>query len=443
MNKIHFKVAILLFVVVRAKPIRHQNNIVNSHSLECQHAIDHTDITIFLSISPLADRQENNVIWERKIEINWSHGQTEDDDKIFLLPYYPESCSLDNPVLEITPGLLIKDWIRTNISFPRYERVNNDSNSICKDFWVAYVRNNVIMATDCIKVNPSWMSKSSSIIGPQKIRDILIPGTHDSGAYSFIDSALQITTKYATTQEENIFNQLYFGIRYLDIRIQHLPNTTELFWTHHGPITYRPVKLDIQQVKDFLDISKDIVIFDIHGITINTDKYPEANEELKAFLKEEFNGYMLPRNLTWEATFNDLWLYRDEQRMADKGGVIVTYNNDYLGDDSMLWEAVNHKWGNTNQVDDLKIFLDAVMEQSSQGLFNYAWSAMSQLTPTTVDIIGDTLNGLRGAADLVNRNVNRWLHDEWLESANIVAMDFFLGSNVVDICIFGNKIRHG
>ena len=66
------------------------------------------------------------------------------------------------------------------------------------------------------------MSKSSSIIGPQKIRDILIPGTHDSGAYSFIDSALQITTKYATTQEENIFNQLYFGIRYLDIRIQHL-----------------------------------------------------------------------------------------------------------------------------------------------------------------------------------------------------------------------------
>ena len=144
-------------------------------------------------------------------------------------------------------------------------------------------------------------------------------------------------------------------------------NTTELFWTHHGPITYRPVKLDIQQVKDFLDISKDIVIFDIHGITINTDKYPEANEELKAFLKEEFNGYMLPRNLTWEATFNDLWLYRDEQRMADKGGVIVTYNNDYLGDDSMLWEAVNHKWGNTNQVDDLKIFLDAVMEQSSQG----------------------------------------------------------------------------
>lgn len=37
-----------------------------------------------------------------------------------------------------------------------------------------------------------------------------------------------------------------------------------------------------------------------------------------------------------------------------------------------------------------------------------AWSAMAELTPTSLDVILDRMGGLRRMADLVNRNVTAW-----------------------------------
>ena len=81
----------------------------------------------------------------------------------------------------------------------------------------------------------------------------------------------------------------------------------------------------------------------------------------------------------------------------------MTYNDTNQVGAPYFWPAVRHQWGNVNTVEDLESYLSGVMENATQGQLEFAWSAMSELTPNTVDVMTDRLDGLRNAADLVNR----------------------------------------
>lgn len=66
---------------------------------------------------------------------------------------------------------------------------------------------------------------------------------------------------------------------------------------------------------------------------------------------------------------------------------------------------------------------------------------MAELTPTSLDFF--TNNTLRGMAQSVNHNLGIWFNDRknWTRNANIVATDFFLGNNLIDIAIRENLLR--
>lgn len=69
-------------------------------------------------------------------------------------------------------------------------------------------------------------------------------------------------------------------------------------------------------------------------------------------------------------------------------------------------------------------------------------SAMAQTTPTVLDIL--FLRGsLRQNADAVNRNVTARLVSRWRQHANIIASDFFLANDVVDVSIALSVERAG
>lgn len=63
------------------------------------------------------------------------------------------------------------------------------------------------------------------------------------------------------------------------------------------------------------------------------------------------------------------------------------------------------------------------------------WALMAELTPQAIDILLMT-NNLRKLADDVNREVTKWVRDEWnLLKVNIVATDFFLGNDLINVAI--------
>lgn len=63
---------------------------------------------------------------------------------------------------------------------------------------------------------------------------------------------------------------------------------------------------------------------------------------------------------------------------------------------------------------------------------------MAELTPTTWDVLTDALHGLRNLADKTNRQVSRWYIEEWGPQANIVAVDFVRGTNLMETSLYWN-----
>lgn len=81
-------------------------------------------------------------------------------------------------------------------------------------------------------------------LGDQIVRDIFIPGTHDSGSYSDYEPILgdSLVIKYTVTQDEDLLAQLIRGVRYLDIRVGYYGCVIFDFFT------YSPFKRAILQI---------------------------------------------------------------------------------------------------------------------------------------------------------------------------------------------------
>ena len=59
------------------------------------------------------------------------------------------------------------------------------------------------------------MEENLEDIGDRRLTELMIAGTHNSASYDrFSHKDNNLYTKYSLCQDENVFNQLVFGIRY-------------------------------------------------------------------------------------------------------------------------------------------------------------------------------------------------------------------------------------
>lgn len=267
--------------------------------------------------------------------------------------------------------------------------------------------------------------------------DLMIPGTHNTGTYAafnkFDDT---IFNRYLITQEEDVWNQLVYGIRYLDLRVayQVSSGSTDRLWiTHSSFVTDIPVREVIRQVKNFLDNTNEVVIMDFHRF-VNGFKGRRAarrHRELVTLLEREMGQYIIPVSFTSWASLNTLWT-------SGKRLYVGYADETTRKQSSWLFPAIKHLWGDVDTLSSLKNYLNQTICRHRNRRLT---SAMAQLTPTTAGAIFNTYGGLRNMADKVNRALTKWFRDEWNDCANIVATDFFLGNNIIEISIETNKKR--
>lgn len=101
-----------------------------------------------------------------------------------------------------------------------------------------------------------------------------------------------------------------------------------------------------------------------------------------------------------------------------------------------LWSPITQHWGNVQRASNLKSFLEDSIRLRKHTL-NPMWALMAQLTPRTVDVVLQ-INSLRKLADRVNTEMTKWFRDEWFHDTNIVATDFFLGNDLINVAIEAN-----
>jgi len=105
----------------------------------------------------------------------------------------------------------------------------------------------------------------------------------------------------------------------------------------------------------------------------------------------------------------------------------------------MLWPEVIHAWGNTRDASRLFRFLNRSMGQKRSATF--LWVAMTHLTPSPMDVIWNLSGGIRKLNNDIARGVSKWYRDTWWQEANIVATDFFLSHDLVDVAREVNERR--
>ena len=399
-------------------------------------------LSVFLTVNSLAKVSWDGRFEKRNLELNWVNPlDRKDEDYIGLYRDDPRDTSQADPLLRV-PAIYTGQYYLTSVQFPDINILHPallpiPPHTMCLyNYWIAYVRSGKVMAVNCIKTQPVWMWEMKEHIGSIPLHALMIPGTHNAGAYNKFSSYSDdtILMRYSVNQGEDVWTQLLFGIRYFDIRVSYFSDTPEKFWLVHDFVKQNPLYEVVQDVKRFLRITRELVILDFHRFTsgFNGDKEETRHSELVEYIQSELGEFMAPMWIGKEVSMNDLWEINRT--------LIVTYQDVRTKNmHDNLWTEAKHAWGNARKPEQLVRFLDEAMENKMTA--EYFWVAMTHLTPSTMDVLLNLNGGIRQLNDKIARFVTRWYRDIWWQETNIVATDFFLSNSLVDVARTVNTRR--
>ena len=103
----------------------------------------------------------------------------------------------------------------------------------------------------CTSLANTWMAQLIACRPEVKLRDLVIPGTHDSASYSL--SAWTLFSAAGRTQNVSVYEQLLRGARYLDLRVAGASNTTASdVYIFHGCLKCAKLEVVLEDIKRFL-----------------------------------------------------------------------------------------------------------------------------------------------------------------------------------------------
>ena len=317
-----------------------------------------------------------------------------------------------------------------------------DPKNAARDFNVT-VSARVGLNSPCM-ANADWMQRKGVAFGRQKLRALCVPGSHDSGTYSIskhspaghdLDSEdlPGVGCDTVRAQGWSIEQQLWAGIRYLDIR---LDNNAFGFTITHNWIGEQ-FSFILDDVKRFMDsYPREVVILDFqHSHGFSAHDYCELGRQLTDSLGAKIAP---PTDITANSTVQDMW---DGHYQAI---VLVKKTSDT--DDMFrlypaLWERqhnIDSDWADEDNEDELFKFLDEkVEEEHSDSKF---WVLQGLRTPGnyTSSALGLS-HDLHGMAVSTTPRVVKTMNNQWADDAlNIVIVDFVDLAGFVQACIDRN-----
>ncbi|XP_066999455.2 PI-PLC X domain-containing protein 1 [Anabrus simplex] len=412
--------------------------------------------TIFLTVSSLwhPTNEPGRGHSERELELNWDPDCPPEWVGLFEHEPSTEVDTGPEPLVKVTPSDHPEGFFRTNVSlgrpplpggWNRDEGITPLVGDHCFPYWIGSFRNGSLLQADCFKIRPTWMWDHRQQLGPMPISSLFIPGTHNSGCHHKGATLTRRDSfaRYLLTQDTDVWGQLVHGVRYLDLRVGYYPSKGKAttghshanrFWVNHDLIRVGPLLPVLHDIKQFLNASKgELVILDFHRFPVGFHGRQGRHRRLVALLNKELEQYAIPFSAASGATtLNQIW--SKDRRL------IIAYGESQVARDSKwLWTPINQLWGNQQTPSGLRNFLQRCMDSAKQRRENNVlWAAMAELTPTPLEVMFKPSGSLRQMADSINRNITTWFRNVWWQNANIVATDFFLANNLIDVSIAAN-----
>ncbi len=114
------------------------------------------------------------------------------------------------------------------------------------------------------------------------------------------------------------------------------------------------------------------------------------------YLDEELGEFMAPDWLWRGVTPNELWKMNRTLILSYSHDPSSAYND-------KIWFEVQHAWGDKQEPEELRSYLDGAMRRHDSA--KYPWAAMAHLTPTTLDAIMNPTAGIAALSDKIARQV--------------------------------------
>ncbi|KAH6931068.1 hypothetical protein HPB50_022045 [Hyalomma asiaticum] len=187
-----------------------------------------------------------------------------------------------------------------------------------------------ILYSSCFTPQPRWMRENCGALYGLRLTDMLIPGTHNAGMYKAGPPAPHELLLY--DQDQNIWQQLAYGIRGLDLRVQY--SNGDYYITHdmfRGKPTVREV---LRDVREFVEQTGEVVLLDFHrfpkGFEQKRKVATDRHEKLVQLIFTELQDVLL-KGMDYLKTMGEI-LGACSSGGKAKGGVLVFYNSrDYRG----------------------------------------------------------------------------------------------------------------
>jgi len=272
------------------------------------------------------------------------------------------------------------------------------------------------------------------------LKDLVIPGSHDSGTF-FLDQQLEIGPdepasiqnlvsifgkfaksvlyNWSVTQSLNIYQQLKAGIRYLDLRVAYRETDSELRIVHG--LYGCPISEILEDIQKFTEEHpKEVVILDFnHFYHMDCEAHQRLADSLVGAFGETMRN---PSKDGLDFTLQDMW-GNDEK-------VIIFYQQlDVIECYPCFWSPVciTSPWADVDDRKALLKFLDTNCQTSEQPTNNFHVT-QCVLTPQTSTIMSNLTGSLKDHLALrCNSHSAGWLKalcGSKVHKFNIVIADF-------------------
>ncbi|VUD42106.1 Glucan endo-1,3-beta-glucosidase [Thalassocella blandensis] len=234
-------------------------------------------------------------------------------------------------------------------------------------------RQPTVVSVPKMAVDPErWMISGYSHRPNKQLRNICIPGTHDSGTYGING----IDENISQTQEYTVGQQLALGYRYFDLRIK---KQNGQFKIHHGPSISVNASDVFNDLSNFAKSHSSEVIF-VHIQNVDSMSESEHFELRDNLVLPKLGDRMAPRNLGNGVTFKQLWDINKNVILIWGGGNFAQLSDNYWHQGGTM----SSHWLNTGNEHDLYKGLRQKVQENRGGRF---YVAQMILSPTTTQII--------------------------------------------------------
>ncbi len=294
------------------------------------------------------------------------------------------------------------------------------------------------------KITANWMGRLYQDHPDTRLRDIIIPGTHDSATYNIYKNspfpagtsklfklAKKTVANMSKTQNKDIYWQLLRGVRYLDLRVTDYQN--ELYIVH-GMISVdlETVLKDIRKFRK--EYPREIIFIDFQKMP-KPKYFSKLHELIQKYLGEFlYFRKIAPANLS----FKHFWRRgRSILAIMNNANFVKTYHG-YFNRAGFL----KSDWANTIIRPTLKLKLKKFFKEQGPEKFHVGYFT---LTPNTKYIVKGVFRKRKYNAYKLNKKIfnspGKWLPD-WAGQdikMNIIAVDFEAESNLVGTVLRLNK----